>query len=254
MLAVSLKVFSPNPNRLATFVLILLAISSLYIPGYLWLIIPVVVWQKSRLLNLIQNESLTLRLAYCLSACLLVLPLLVSLAQHPQPILTALLGFPDHWPNVLTVLKNIGSIPGHIFWRASLAPDHWLGQLPLIDGLGTLMVLLGTYWYWFKRKLDRTKLIFGFLAVGSIIAGFDAAVPIAILLPAVYLLIGAGLTLLLQQWYTVFPRNPIARSLGAGLLTATILVSVYYNLQQYYVAWPHSPETRRSFPYSQSKV
>jgi len=52
---------------------------------------------------------------------------------------------------------------------------------------------------------------------------------------------------MLQQWFTVFPRNPFARSAGAILMTIVVLLAAYNGFSQYFIAWPNTPETKAVF-------
>jgi hypothetical protein len=108
------------------------------------------------------------------------------------------------------------------------------------------LVAFGVYWYFFLRRLDRTKLLLGGLVGGAILSALSIdALPI--LLPFIYLLAGAGMTLLLQQWFTVFPRNPLARNIGVGLIAVLLAFVGYYHMHRYFVAWPHTPETKQAY-------
>jgi hypothetical protein len=68
-----------------------------------------------------------------------------------------------------------------------------------------------------------------------------------LMLPFVYLIVAAGIGFMLQQWFRVFPRNPIARTLGASLITIAVISSSGYNLTHYFIAWAKAPETQSTF-------
>lgn len=65
----------------------------------------------------------------------------------------------------------------------------------------------------------------------------------AILLPFIYLLASIGIGRMLGNWFIVFPRNPVARNIGLGLIIGMIALVGYYHITRYFVAWPNSPET-----------
>ena len=64
-----------------------------------------------------------------------------------------------------------------------------------------------------------------------------------------FLIAAGGVALMLQQWFTVFPYNPFARTVGLVLLLFALGTTSFYSLNQYFVAWPHTPETKQTFQY-----
>jgi hypothetical protein len=51
----------------------------------------------------------------------------------------------------------------------------------------------------------------------------------------------------MAQWFTVFPRNPIARGSGIAVICLMLFFSVLYQTRVYFVAWPHTTATRQAF-------
>ncbi len=109
------------------------------------------------------------------------------------------------------------------------------------------LTVLGTYSYLIRFNLVRTRAMIGAALISWFLIAFSNTVTIVIILPLVYLTVAAGIMLLLQQWYTVFPYNPIARHIGVALLIAVISISIFYNFNRYFVAWANSPITKVSF-------
>jgi hypothetical protein len=70
-----------------------------------------------------------------------------------------------------------------------------------------------------------------------------------LLIPLLYVFVATGIAYLLKEWLKVFPRNPVARNFGIGLLVIAIVTSVVYNVRAYYVAWPHAATTKAVFRY-----
>lgn len=85
------------------------------------------------------------------------------------------------------------------------------------------------------------------MAVLFILSGLGAGIDAIYIAPFLYIIAAAGIALLLQQWFTVFPKNPFARSVGVVLISICISASVAYNLHRYFIAWPHTPEVIREF-------
>jgi hypothetical protein len=220
---------------------------ALYIPGLVWFLILGLIWQSRRL-----NEALRVISTPVLCACVgimvaLIAPITIGLIRNPG-IWRELLGFAPTFEPPIEILKNIAQVPLSLFWKSPENPVYWLGNLPILDVFAAVMFVLGAYAYWFRFRLDRTRLLMGIFVLGSLWIGISGRHEnITLLLPFVYVIIAAGITLMLQQWFTVFPRNPIARGIGAGLLATAILISCTYQVTNYFIAWPNNPTTKSVF-------
>lgn len=230
----------------AILVSLLLLVWLVYIPGMIWFVVPAIWWQFGRFSRFVRGQNLPLILIAAVLAIGSISPMLMGFVNSPELIKTYA-GLPQSIPSPLEVLKNILNLPAELFFRGPDTPVRWLGRLPLVDWFGTVMFVIGTYAYFFKRRLDRTKFIAYIFIAGTILVGLGGPVDTAILLPFVYLLITGGIALMLQQWFTVFPRNPLARTTGSVLMTLAVLMSAFYGINQYFIAWPNAPETKKSF-------
>jgi len=217
---------------------------SFYVPMMIWFIVLGFIWQAKLIRQSMRHLSNGVRLA-CLGvlvAC--VIPLVVALVRRPE-LWHDLTGLPVHYDNAVTTLKNIGRVPLAFVARMPANPVFWLGRLPILDLFSGVMVIFGVYAYAFKLRLHRTQLLIVILVFGTILVGVSGQLQnLTMLLPFVYLIVAAGVTLMLQQWFTVFPRNPIARNIGLGLIVAAVLAACAYQLLNYFVAWPNNPDTR----------
>ena len=128
-----------------------------------------------------------------------------------------------------------------------------IGRLPVFDIVSGVLFLIGLNAYLRKLKLDRTRVMIGAALVGIGIGALgQTTVAVIMILPFVYSVVAAGIEYLLDEWYTVFPRNPVARSFGMLLITTAVLFSIYYQLTRFFVVWPQAPETRTV--YTQSRI
>lgn len=109
------------------------------------------------------------------------------------------------------------------------------------------MVIIGVYAYAFRYKLDRTKLLAGIFIVGSLLVALGGGVTISFLMPFVYIVVAGGVALMLQQWSTVFPRNPVAKTLATTLMSIVVALVAFYHINHYFIAWPNAPETHSAF-------
>ncbi len=77
-----------------------------------------------------------------------------------------------------------------------------------------------------------------------ILIGLGQVATLGLLIPVLYIVMANGIAYMLQSWFTVFPRNPVARTLGVVLLTIVVVVSCSYQLQRYFIAWPAAEATK----------
>lgn len=236
-------------SSLAMFVGALLGSLMLYVPGLIWVVVIAGVWQYRAIFDHYKRHTLASFFSMILVVALL-LPLLYGLILHPVLIRT-LLGLQSSGiPHPLVIFKNIAWIPVQLLYRANANPVVWLGTLPLLDIFASAMLLLGIYTHYFLRRLDRARMLVGSVIICSILFGFGQ-VNLIILMPFVYMLITTGLALLLRQWFTVFPRNPLARVVGTSLLSLAVLLAAFYHINQYFIAWPNAPSTKQVFQIKQ---
>jgi hypothetical protein len=87
----------------------------------------------------------------------------------------------------------------------------------------------------------------GIIILSLILTVLNGWLAMTIALPMFFVLVSAGLALFLQQWFTVFPRNPLARTVGITVVSFVVVLAGYYNLRHYFVAWPRNPDTRQVF-------
>lgn len=222
------------------------AVLLIYIPGMVWLLIPAIVWQRKLLRHTFRHLNPSQQMGVTLIAIVGLAPLTWALA-FDRGLIATWLGLPEVWPGPLTYIKNIALVPIEIFFRGPNDPVYGIGRLPILDAFTGFMVCLGLFASFFHLSLDRTKIIIGTVVVGTLLIALDGPVKIAVLIPVVYLLAVAGIALLLQQWFTVFPRNPVARTLGVLLVSAAVLLSSYYHISRYFIAWPNVPATKAVF-------
>ncbi len=218
----------------------------LYVPGLVWFIVPTLVWQRKLLFD--EFAAVDRWLAVVLIALItsLMTPLLLGIVQHPI-LLKPLLGLPDHLPAWHTIISNLVLVPKQLFIHHQVDPVHWLAQVPLLDIFSIAMLVMGLYNEFHARRLDRVRLLAGLLVGGSALVTLAGPVPVVFVLPFIYLVITSGITLMLQQWFTVFPRNPVARGIGLSLMLMAIALSCTYQLRHYFIAWPHAAATRQVF-------
>ena len=142
-------------------------------------------------------------------------------------------------------LEALKSIPAAFLYSSSISPSYNLGSLPLLDAFSGTMLLLGLYSYRKKIRLERTIIyIVAFLCSVGLAVVNTNQLYLFLCLPFLYLLIGEGMSFMLTEWRSVFPRNPIARFVGTVLMSIAVIAACGYHLNRYFLAWMQAPETR----------
>ncbi len=221
---------------------------SCYIPAFIWLTLGFLIWHR----QVIRQELRHIPIWYSLLCAVVLIALLAPLGyafkQHTSYMLT-IAGLPSS----LAVAK---AAPNHllqacldIFVISKRGAVFTIGRLPWLDIFSTILVILGVYSIRFTSAREWRLLIVG-VGIGAVLLASGGAVTTTVILPFVYIVMAAGLAFLLQQWFTVFPRNPLARPLGTTLLSISVLLIAFYHINKYYIAWPQTPETRQVFRHS----
>lgn len=219
----------------------------LYIPGMIWLILALLIWQLPNFRKILKDTSTTQRIGAVFLIILLVSPLAYAIFNDTGVALEWL-AVPDEFIP-LEWIRRLLVLPIFLTAQGPLQPVYNLGRLPLLDVFTTVMVVIGIYSYYFKAKLQRTVLLVMVSIVSALLIAFNGPDFLPLLLPIVFILAGAGITLLLQQWFTVFPRNPLARALGVMTIAVVIAFTGIYHIRRYFVAWSGNPDTRNEFIY-----
>jgi len=238
--------YSTSNRRLALFLLFLSVSVAIYIPGFIWLILLLVMWQRKSIANELSQVSVWFGLLLGFMSLIVLSPLAWA-SWHDRQVLITILGLPQQ----LSILKdfpfNIVRLASALVWRSQSDAVSHLANLPLLDVFSVLLAALGTYAARFSWRLTRAKLMLSCFVILFLLASLGGSMSPVVLLPIIYLVMVAGLAFLLAQWFSVFPRNPLARFVGVALLAMIVAATSYYHISRYYVAWSQAPETRHSF-------
>lgn len=222
----------------------------LYVPGLIWLLIAAAITQYRQLLEGWRYFNTWRQKSLSVAAVVVWLPLLFLQLTRPGSFMKWL-GFPEHMAGGSVLLKQFVAVPVHLFASGPQYPELWLARLPILDIFTLVVCLLGIYFYATHWQASRSRTLGLFLGIGSVLVGLGGAVPISLLVPLLYLSAATGIAYLTHEWLRVFPHNPLARSLGIGLVVVVVGLSCVYNTRSYFVAWANNSQTRASFHYHQ---
>jgi hypothetical protein len=238
--------FYKSYKRFITLPIIIAALTScIYVPAFIWLIIGLIIQQR-KTIKAEMRYIPSWYLVMCLSIVVIMLAPLAYASLRSTDQLLLILGLPADIAAVKNFPSNLLQVLKDIFVINSSGPIYTVGRTALLDVFTSVLVVLGAY----SQRFERTgwKLTLAVIVVFYLIfIALGGPVSSAILLPFIYLLAAYGLAFLMSQWFTVFPRNPIARSFGTIMVTVSMLLVAFYHVNKYYVAWPNTPDTRRSF-------
>ena len=158
-------------------------------------------------------------------------------------------------PDVTTYAKNFLWQFSTLFFVAQPFPELYVGSLALLDIFSVAMVFLGIY-HFVKYMPKRRKFSFAFLVIVlAFVVPLSTIyqIPMTAYIPIIYILIASGVYELLRQWFSYFPRNPIARNSAVVIVAILIGLATLYNLQRFYIAWPNAPETKAVYMVQSNK-
>ncbi len=244
LIAALLKV--KKRQKLTAITIVLLLAALLYTPGFTLLIPVLFLLQRKDVIRLVKNVPNWFFVVVVFLFLTLVSPLLYSTIYGDLRVLEYL-GLPTVLEPI-EWLKRLAIIPAYVFVRGPLEPVFNVLRLPLLDVFTSVLLILGIYSYSANIKEQKHTRIIVMVAVFSVaLIALNGPMLLALLIPLVYLFVAMGVALLLQQWFTVFPKNPLARSLGVILLCIALATISVYHVKRYFIAWPNAPATKIVF-------
>lgn len=227
---------------LTIFVLALL----LYLPGLWALITLFAIFNFAKIRKTFQYLPTPYRIISAFTFLATLAPLAYSFWLRPWQI-TSWIGIPDTGLDVLAVLRNMYEIPKQLFVSGPSDPLLWLAGTPILDAATVVLAAIGLYSYQKGIHPLRFRALLGLSLISFLLISLGGLVSLSLLIPLIYIFVANGLALLLQQWFTVFPRNPLARSIGIAAVSVVVLAACSYQLTRYYIAWPSAEATYNAF-------
>lgn len=230
----------------------LLAVASLlYTPGAPWFFGVFLFFYWSRFksaFNGVKTSSIFVSVGLGL---IVLTPLIYGFIKNPSSAIEWLL-LPDTF-DPKSLITSLAQVPSAYIYKMPNSPLINVSSLPVFDLACGFLFLIGLNAYRQKIQLDRTRLMLALALVGCIIGAFgQVVVATIILLPFAFSMIAAGIEYLLDEWKSVFPKNPFARSFGVTVIAAVVLFGMYYQMTRFLVVWPQRLETREI--YDQSRI
>ena len=220
---------------------------ALYTPGLIYFIIAGAIWQYRAVRRDHERPSAILLGTWCAVVIVILLPLIIGFVHTPE-IWREYLGIPKSLPNITSAIKTLLSVPAGIILVAPKNPLYRLGRQPLLDIYAAAMLLFGIFALVKRYRLDRLILFSGIFILSALFTALTGNYETSfILLPFVFLTVGMGIGLLIDEWNKVFPFNPLARWMALVVMTLAVAVSCNFQARRYFIAWPHNATTKATF-------
>lgn len=219
----------------------------LFIPGFVWLVAISLVLQRREIITAWRSMRSWIARGSWLTLAAVGCAALATSLIRTAGLWRTWLGLPTPWPAWPALGHQAVAAVSAYVWHGPHEPARWLDTLPLLDAFAIAMLLAGIIFYARHWRAARTHVLLAYLVAGLALTALGGPVSLSIAVPILYLVIVAGIAYALYFWLQRFPRNGLARAAGIALVTVVLLLSCTYNLEQYFVAWPHSPETAAAY-------
>ncbi|MBW3569015.1 hypothetical protein KY385_02700 [Candidatus Parcubacteria bacterium] len=237
-----------KPESLWIFPFVFLLGVLTYVPGFMWFLLFASAVYFKNIINLFDENQLKRSIGIVFTYILPVLPLAYFLANRAENV-KLWLGLPSETSFELqTILNNLAELPVQLFITGVNEPLLWLFGSPVFDAAAGILALAGILFI-AKDKLHpvRRLTLGGLFLITLGLLSVGGSVYISLLLPFIYILASFGIYYLLTQWFSIFPLNPFARSIGYVLICALVLGISFYHVSRYFIVWPRNERVIEAF-------
>ena len=217
-----------------------------YVPGMIWFELFGVLVMLGSFRRQLAHTPTRYLVGWTATFLALLAPLVYAVVRDWHVALDVL-GLPHSVPALTTIGTNVLHTILSLGIHSYGSPAMWVGHAPLLNAIELLLGLLGLLYYLWHTRNSRSVFLIGATILALVLISLGGTVAWACVVPLLYCFVAQGIKQLLDRWLTVFPRNPIAKFTGVGLVCIMLLFSVLYQVRSYFVAWPHTAATRHEF-------
>lgn len=246
LILIAIWLHGTNHHHRSLLTLALTLVVSFYIPGFWWLAIMVIIWERRAIRSAVKSTQWWFAVICGIIIIAGLIPL-VWAGWHTPRVLLAISGLPQHLPTLKLLANNFVRVPKYLFVSGPNDPARWLGRVPILDIFSAVMLILGIYSLRFHLKQNNMRFLLVICLMLVLLVTVGGLTSITALIPLLYVIIGAGIAFMLQQWMAVFPHNPLARNFATTLMSIAIALVAYYHINHYFIAWPQTPATKQVF-------
>lgn len=218
----------------------------MYTPGMIWFILAgALLWHK----KIYSNAASAGRLFNALGIIVLLagaVPIAAA-ALSDTSVVKRLFLLPSEMPSVTTALLNtVWGILG-LVWQTRDTHPLILGHLPILSAAAIVLTIFGLYVMWKRARSEFLGLMSLFI-IGLFGYSLNRELSmLALTLPAVGVLMAAGLRYLYAEWRAVFPLNPLPKFLAMLLVASLVLLNMMFGIRYSLDAWPNSVTTKNTY-------
>jgi 4-amino-4-deoxy-L-arabinose transferase-like glycosyltransferase len=239
LLAAFLWFSKTDKKTIAFFLLILLTGVLLYVPGMIWFVVVAGAFLQGKVSESSQELSKKIICAGGVLLVLLLVPLALAISKNTA-VLKSILLIPTSFHGAKETVSSISWSIGSLVWKTRQHSYLSVGRLSILNATNMILALFGIYIMWTKARREFYALIFLFI-FGIVASGLNENVAFLILsLPSIGILMAAGLRYLYGEWRTVFPLNPLPKTLALALICSLVLLNLYVGIRYSLITWPHS--------------
>lgn len=242
ILAVHVGLYDHDDRPLMLYGWVLVNLLLLFIPGFVWFVLLGIWWQRAALMRAWSKLATHWNQVGVAAVAVAGLGAIAYCIVRTPNLWRRWAGLPAHLAPWQALAKNLAGTLTSFVYHGPHNPELWLGRLSLFDAFLSVMLLAGILFYAHHWRSARTRLLLSYLLLGAVLVALGGAVRLSVIVPIGYLVAIAGIAYVLHAWLHTFPRNPLARAAGISLVAVVIVLSCFYNLRQYFVAWPHNPD------------
>ncbi|MFZ1483829.1 MAG: hypothetical protein WAS36_02360 [Candidatus Saccharimonadales bacterium] len=221
-----------------------------YIPGLIWQILLTIVLRRKKLFRLWSRLALVHKSIIVFASLLAIAPLVWAFIRTPQLLLTWL-GLPQNFPAIDTILNNAQTLISTLFYHSGFSPEYVTHGGALLTIAELVLLILGVYAQLKRPRHNTNYHLLGAIGIATALILVSGGMFIPALVPLLYLLIAGGMYYFLNEWLAVFPRNPIARGIGVGVIVLIVVFALGYHTRSYFDAWPNNVVTKQVFSIEQ---
>lgn len=226
-----------NRDVWKVFLAVFLFSITLYSPGMVWPILGFIALLPLFMQKILAKYNLEKIWILLILTGVMILPLLAVLVLYPSNFSHVLVG--DSQISIYAFAQNFQASLEAMFISGIADSNLWLVGTPVFNYLTSLLFVIGLIALFVNKRLKhRFNFLAGSLVFAILTVTFVGLPALSLIVPAVYLTVGFGVKFLLDNWYAIFPSNPVARNVGLSLVIFTVVLSSAYDITRYYVTWP----------------
>jgi len=226
----------------------LAAVSALFIytPGiFIWLV-GAAIAARNQILEEVRKVSPVVVIAAAFLFIILCLPLLFFVIDRPQDAKELLL-VPASFPAVSDIFKNAGWMVSAVFIKTPSQHNLIVGEIPLLSIVQIACLVFGIFAMW-RAARSKTIALSAAVVFAVVAAGINKDITLlALALPSIGIFTSAGLRYLYIEWRSVFPFNPVAKTMALTLMAVVVATNVLYGVRYSLVAWPNTETTKQAY-------